>query len=355
MFIYYGVVKMILITGGAGYIGSHINKQLHKEGYGTVVLDNLTWGHESAVKWGEFIDGDLKNTDTLNSIFNSYDIECVMHFAAFTSVDESIKFPQKYYKNNYKNTLNLLNSMKIAKVNKLIFSSTAAVYGDPEKIPITENHPLNPINPYGKSKLMVEKTLAKQTENNDFNYCSLRYFNASGADPDCEIGENHNPETHLIPLILDVAIEKKDKIAIFGDDYETKDGTCIRDYIHVCDLASAHIKAFEYLQKLDENNQTKNYQKYNNINQKNGNSSKNNIFNLGNGNGFSVKEVIDTCEKITKCEIKREIANRRDGDSAILIADSKKAIDVLNWKPQYDNLEKIVETAWIWHEKLNSQ
>ena len=344
---------MILITGGAGYIGSHINKQLHKEGYDTVVLDNLTFGHESSVKWGEFIEGDLKNTDTLNLIFNSYDIEGVMHFAAFTSVDESVKFPQKYYKNNYKNTINLLNSMKTAKVNKFIFSSTAAVYGNPEKIPITENHPLNPINPYGKSKLMVEETLAKQVENNDFSYCSLRYFNASGADPDCEIGENHYLETHLIPLILDVAIEKRDKISIFGDDYETKDGTCIRDYIHVCDLASAHIKAFEYLQDTDENKQTENYGTDSNINKKNKTSNKKNIFNLGNGNGFSVQEVIDTCEKITNHEIKREIANRREGDSAILIADSKKAIDILNWKPKYDNLEKIVETAWNWHEKLN--
>lgn len=347
---------MILITGGAGYIGSHINKQLHKEGYDTVILDNLSHGHESAVKWGELIEGDLKDLDTLNSIFNSYDIEGVMHFAAFTSVAESIEFPQKYYKNNYKNTLNLLNAMKLANVNKFIFSSTAAVYGNPRKIPITENHELNPINPYGKSKLMVEQALAKLAEISDFSYCSLRYFNASGADPDCVIGENHNPESHLIPLILDVAIGKKEKIAIFGDNYETKDGTCIRDYIHVCDLAQAHIKAFEYFQNIDENNQTENHTKNKNshINKKNKVINKSNIFNLGNGNGFSVKEVINTCEKITNCEISIEIADPRVGDPDVLIADSKKAIDFLNWKPKYDSLEKIVETAWMWHKKLNN-
>lgn len=351
---------MILITGGAGYIGSHINKQLHMEGYDTVILDNLIHGHESYVKWGDLIEGDLKDSDLLNSIFNSYDIEVVMHIAAFTSVAESVKIPQKYYKNNYINTLNLLNSMKLANVDKFIFSSTASVYGNPENIPITENHPLNPINPYGKSKLMVEETLAKQANISEFSYCSLRYFNASGADPECEIGENHNPETHLIPLILDVAIGKRDKIAIFGNDYETKDGTCVRDYIHVCDLAQAHIKAFKYLENLDEDNQTDNYQEnYNksnrDSNQNNSVSSENNIFNLGNGNGFSVKEVIDTCEKVTNCEIKREIADQRDGDPAILIADSQKAIEVLNWKPEYDKLEKIIENAWMWHKKINNQ
>jgi len=345
---------MILITGGAGYIGSHTNKQLHKEGYDTVVLDNLSYGHKSAVKWGKFIEGDLKDKDLIESIFNSYDIDCVMHFAAFTSVAESVENPAKYYKNNYKNTLNLLNAMKNAKVKKFIFSSTAAIYGNPQNIPISENHPLNPINPYGKSKLMVEETLAHQAESSDFNYCSLRYFNASGADPDNIIGENHEVETHLIPLILDVAIEKRENIAIFGDDYDTFDGTCIRDYIHVMDLAGAHIKAFEYLQKSEDDNliDGDEINAYdigsNNI------SSNNNIFNLGNGNGFSVKEVIDTCEKVTGCEIKSEIANRRDGDPAILIADSQKAIDTLNWNPQYDSLENIVETAWNWHKKLNN-
>ncbi|MCL2116041.1 MAG: UDP-glucose 4-epimerase GalE [Methanobrevibacter sp.] len=344
---------MILITGGAGYIGSHINKQLHKDGYDTVVLDNLSFGHESALKWGEFIEGDLKDIDIIKSIFNDFDIDAVMHFAAFTSVAESVKYPQKYYKNNYKNTLNLLNSMKKANINKFIFSSTAAVYGNPKMIPISENHPLNPITPYGKSKVMVEQTLAKLANSHDFSYCSLRYFNASGADPECEIGEDHKDETHLIPLILDVAIGKRDKIAIFGDNYETKDGTCIRDYIHVCDLASAHIKALEHIQNTSENSQSEiGVNKKNNDN--NNISNKSNVFNLGNGNGFSVKEVIDACEEITKCDIKKEVVEPRDGDPAILIADSQKAMDVLNWKPQYDDLEKIVKTAWMWHKKLNN-
>lgn len=359
---------MILITGGAGYIGSHINKQLHKEGYDTVVFDSLIHGHEEAVKWGEFIEGNLNDTDKINSIFNSYDIDGVMHFAAFTSVGESIKYPEKYYENNFENTLKLLKSMKIANINKFIFSSTAAVYGNPEYIPITENHPLKPINPYGKSKLLIEKELIKFKKKSEFDYCSLRYFNASGADPQGEIGENHSPETHLIPLILDVAIEKRDKIAIFGDDYKTPDGTCIRDYIHVCDLAQAHIKAFEYIDngnQLDSENDA--FEHINDENQMNSkhyvnknelsnkiNNDYSNVFNLGNGKGFSVKEVIDTCEKITKCDIKKEIAKRREGDPDILIADSKKAIETLKWKPQYNSLEKIIETAWKWHEKLNS-
>ncbi|MDR0911316.1 MAG: UDP-glucose 4-epimerase GalE [Methanobrevibacter sp.] len=331
---------MILITGGAGYIGSHVNKALHKKGYDTIVLDNLSHGHEYAVKWGEFIEGDLSDSDLLKSIFNSYDIQGVMHFAAFTSVSESIEFPVMYFKNNYKNTLNLFKNMEIANINKFIFSSTAALYGNPESIPITEKNKLNPINPYGKSKLMVEKILEQKSKekSNDFNYISLRYFNASGADPDLEIGEDHNPETHLIPLTLDAAIGKREKIAIFGNDYNTPDGTCIRDYIHVCDLAQAHINAFEYLQENFENSDD---------------IKENSVFNLGNGNGFSVKEVIDTCEKITKKEINKEIANRREGDPDILIADSKKAINVLNWKPKFNSLDKIVETAWKWHKKLN--
>jgi len=326
---------MILITGGAGYIGSHVNKQLNKEGYETVVLDNLKFGHEEAVKWGEFIKCDLANSSELDSIFKKFDIGGVMHFAAFTSVAESVEFPALYYKNNYKNTLNLLKSMRNADVKKFIFSSTAAVYGNPEEIPITENHKLNPINPYGKSKVMVEEALKResQLEDRDFSYSALRYFNASGADPECEIGENHNPETHLIPLVLDVAIGKRENISIFGDDYDTPDGTCIRDYIHVCDLAQAHIKAYKYLD-ISEN--------------------KSNIFNLGNGNGFSVKEVIGTCEKVTAEVIDKKIVDRREGDPAILVADSEKAKDILQFKPNFDDLEKIVETAWNWHQKMEN-
>ncbi len=297
---------MILVTGGAGYIGSHVNKELHKEGFDTVVLDNLINGHSYAVKWGDFQKGELADIEFIRSVFNKFDIEGVMHFAAFTSVGDSVKYPAKYFKNNYKNTLNLLKVMGENNVNKFIFSSTAAVYGIPKNIPIKEEHELNPINPYGKSKLMVELALEKesQSSSNDFKYSALRYFNASGADPECEIGEDHNPETHLIPLVLDVALGKRDKINIFGNDYNTPDGTCIRDYIHVNDLAQAHIKAFK---SLDNENSIEK------------------VYNLGNGNGFSVKEVIDVCEKVTGFEIKKEVVDRREGDPDILIADSKKS------------------------------
>jgi UDP-glucose 4-epimerase len=321
---------MILITGGAGYIGSHVNKMLNNKNYETIVLDNLNQGYEENVKWGELIKGDLSDISVLESIFNSYDIEGVMHFASLISVGESIEYPQKYYKNNFINTLTLLKAMEQFKINKFIFSSTAAIYGNPQKIPITEEHPLNPINPYGKSKLMVENALAEKSKDSDFNYVSLRYFNASGADPDGEIGEKHNPETHLIPLILDVAIEKRENISIFGDNYQTPDGTCIRDYIHVNDLAQAHLKAFEFLDH-----------------------ERSDFFNLGNGNGFSVKEVISACEKITGVNIHSIIANRREGDPAVLIAESKKAKEVLDWNPQFNDLERIVETAWNWHKSIN--
>ena len=322
---------MILVTGGAGYIGSHVNKELHKEGFDTVVLDNLINGHSYAVKWGDFQKGELSDIEFIRSVFNKFDIEGVMHFAAFTSVGDSVKYPAKYFKNNYKNTLNLLKVMGENNVNKFIFSSTAAVYGIPKNIPIKEEHELNPINPYGKSKLMVELALEKESKSssNDFKYSALRYFNASGADPECEIGEDHNPETHLIPLVLDVALGKRDKINIFGNDYNTPDGTCIRDYIHVNDLAQAHIKAFK---SLDNENSIEK------------------VYNLGNGNGFSVKEVIDVCEKVTGFEIKKEVVDRREGDPDILIADSKKAFDVLGWTPKFSDLEKIVETSWNWHK-----
>lgn len=364
---------MILITGGAGYIGAHVNKELHNEGYDTVVLDNLSSGHKYAVNWGEFREGDISNINFIDSIFNEFDIEGVMHFAAFTSVGESVKYPAKYFKNNYKNTLNLLKVMRENNVNKFIFSSTASVYGIPKNIPITENDILNPINPYGKSKLMVELALERELKlnPNNFKYSALRYFNASGADIDCDIGEDHNPETHLIPLILDVAMGKRDKIKIFGDDYNTPDGTCIRDYIHVKDIAQGHIKAFEYLNSFDnlDSNSNPNTNSNSNTNSNtnsnfnpnldsnldlNSNSNLNsltNIFNLGNGNGFSVKEVIETCEKITGEEIKKEVVDRREGDPSILIADSKRAFDILNWDPEYSDLEKIVETSWNWHKK----
>ena len=320
---------MILITGGAGYIGSHTNKALHNAGYETVVVDNLSKGYESFVKWGNLENYDIGSKD-LREVFEKYDIDGVIHFAGFISVGESVEMPQKYLKNNYKNTLNLLNLMREFDVDKFIFSSTAAVYGNPEEIPITEDCTQKPINPYGHSKWLVEKALEREAEKGDFNYVALRYFNASGCDFDGEIGELHEPETHLIPLILDAAIGKRDCIYIYGDDYDTPDGTCIRDYIHVNDLAEAHIKAYEYLR---DNNQS-------------------NIFNLGNGEGYSVREVIDMCRKVTKRDFEVKIDKRRDGDPAKLIADSSKIRKTLNWNPQYD-LQQIVESAWKWHQKIN--
>lgn len=320
---------MILITGGAGYIGSHTNKALNKAGYETIVLDNLVNGYEDFVKWGEFVNGNIGSGD-ISEIFENNDIDVVMHFAAFSSVGESVKKPQKYLKNNYKNTLNLLNLMRKYDVDKFIFSSTAAVYGNPEKVPITENQKLKPINPYGHSKFITEKALEREAEKGDFHYVSLRYFNAAGCDFDCEIGELHNPETHLIPLILDAAMGVKDSISIFGTKYNTPDGTCIRDYIHVNDIANAHIKAYEYLEE--------------------GNPS--DVFNLGNGKGFSVKEIIEKCKDVTGKDFTVKIDEPREGDPDILTADASKIYEKMGWKPQYD-LEDIIKSAWNWHKKIN--
>ncbi|MEN6554524.1 MAG: UDP-glucose 4-epimerase GalE [Methanobacterium sp.] len=321
---------MILIVGGAGYIGSHLNKEINKKGIKTVIFDNLSYGHRDFVKWGTFERGDLGNIDDIRAVFKKYPIEAVMHFAAFTYVGESVEDPQKYYTNNVKNTLNLLQVMLEENVKYFVFSSTCATYGNPVEIPITENHPQNPINPYGKGKLMVETVLKDYSDAYGLKYASLRYFNAAGADPEGEVGELHNPETHLIPLILDVAAGRREDIKIFGTDYDTPDGTCIRDYIHVTDLAEAHILALEYLQ----------------------NGGKSDFFNLGNGNGFSVKEVIETAEKVTGKDIKAVEAERRAGDPPILVGSSDKAKEKLNWKPKYDELSTIIETAWNWHKKL---
>lgn len=319
---------MILITGGAGYIGSHVNKALNQAGYETIVLDNLSKGFKEFVKWGEFVEGSLEDSEILDYIFETYQIDAVMDFAAFISVSESVEFPEMYMKNNYENTLNLIRHMKKHNVRKLIFSSTAAVYGLPEEVPIKENHPLKPINPYGESKLKVEQALLND---DDIDYVIFRYFNASGDDPDCEVGEMHIPETHLIPLVLDAALGIRDSISIYGDDYNTPDGTCIRDYVHVNDIGSAHIMGLEYLL----------------------NGGESEIFNIGNGQGFSVKEVIDVCKKVTGKDFKVNIESRRPGDPDILIAHSQKIEDKLNWKAEYSSLESIVETAWDWHQKLN--
>lgn len=321
---------MILVVGGAGYIGSHVNKVLHENGEETLVLDNLSYGHEEFVKWGKFVKGDLSNTELLTNIFEKYSIDAVMHFAAFAYVGESVEDPQKYYVNNLKNTLDLLAVMKEFNVNKFIFSSTCAVYGEPQKLPLSEDHPLNPMSPYGNSKLMVEKILEDYSQAYNLSYVSLRYFNAAGADPSSEIGEWHNPETHLIPLVLDAASGRRESVSIYGTNYPTPDGTCIRDYIHVLDLAQAHYKALKYLNEKNESQ----------------------VFNLGNGNGFSVKEVIQTCQEVTGNRIKVIEDEPRPGDPPILVGSSKKALELLGWNPQWTDLHDIISTAWNWYQKL---
>lgn len=324
---------MILIVGGAGYIGSHINKYLNENGEETIVLDNLSQGHKEFAKWGKFVECDLNDIDDIENIFKNNKIDAVMHFSAYSLVKESVVDPKKYYENNVKNTINLLSVMLKYDVNKFIFSSTCAVYGNPQELPLKEDHPLNPINTYGLTKLMVETILKDYSRAYpDFNYVSLRYFNASGADPKAEIGEWHTPESHLIPLVLDVAAGKRENIHVFGTDYETRDGTCVRDYIHVLDLAQAHYNALKF---LNENNTSE-------------------IFNLGNGTGFTVKEIIDVCQKVTGCEIKVVNDEPRPGDPPILIGSSKKAKELLKWEPQYDDIEKIIKTAWDWHQKKYS-
>ena len=324
---------MILIVGGAGYIGSHVNKVLNERGYETIILDNLSYGHEETVKWGTLCKCDLANINEVDDIFTKYDINAVMHFSSFIDVGESVRNPEKYYNNNVVNTMNLLNVMLKHDVKKFIFSSTCATYGIPQKIPLTENHPQNPINPYGWTKLMVERILKDYDTAYGLKSVILRYFNASGADESGIIGEWHNPETHLIPLILDAAMGKREDIKIFGTDYDTPDGTCIRDYIHVTDLADAHILSLEYLNKNNQSNQ----------------------FNLGNGQGFSVREVIESVKRVTGRNFNVTQTQRREGDPAILIGSSKKAKDTLGWDPQYVNIDKIIETAWNWHQKLNKE
>ena len=322
---------MILIVGGAGYIGSHINKELNKQGYKTVVFDSLVKGHQEAVKWGEFYKGDLENIEDIRGVFKKYPIEAVLHFAAFIEVGESVKDPQKYYKNNVANTLNLFQVMLENDVKKIIFSSTAATFGNPQYSPIDEKHPQTPINPYGQAKLMVEKVLADYDLAYGLKSVALRYFNACGADLDGEIGENHSPESHLIPLILDAALGKREDIKIFGTDYPTPDGTCVRDYIHVNDLAQAHILALKKLMDGGESDR----------------------FNLGNGSGFSVKQVIEVAKKVTGVDFKVTEVERRAGDPPELVADSTKAKQVLKWQPQYADLETIISSAWNWHKKMN--
>ncbi|ELS05171.1 UDP-glucose-4-epimerase [Xenococcus sp. PCC 7305] len=323
---------IILVTGGAGYIGSHAVLALQKLGHEVIILDNLVYGHQDLVTEvlkTKLVIGDTNDSILLKQIFNQHKIDAVMHFAAYAYVGESVTQPAKYYRNNVVGTLTLLEEMLAAGVDKFIFSSTCATYGVPEKVPIVEDQPQNPINPYGTSKLMVEKILQDFSAAYNFRSVCLRYFNAAGADPDGLLGEDHDPETHLIPLVLQTALGDRESISIFGTDYDTPDGSCIRDYIHVADLAQAHVLALEYLEK----------------------NGATDMFNLGNGHGFSVKEVIATARKITGREIKAVECDRRPGDPPILVGSGAKARKILGWQSQYSRLEDILTHAWRWHQK----
>jgi len=319
----------ILVTGGAGYIGSHANLELVSRGYETIILDNLVYGHREFVTAGEFVLGDTGDRAFLDLLFKHYRIDAVMHFAAFAYVGESVKSPSLYYQNNVANTLTLLDAMRTNDVNKIVFSSTCATYGNPIVTPITEEHPQHPINPYGRSKLMVEQILKDYSCAYGIRYVSLRYFNAAGADPETRVGELHEPETHLIPLALEAAIDHSRSLSIFGTNYNTPDGTCIRDYIHVSDLASAHDLALRYLMEGGESD----------------------VFNLGNGQGFSVQEVIDCARKITGRDIRVVLADKRPGDPAMLVGSAEKARAALGWNPRHTTLDEIIGSAWKWLSK----
>jgi UDP-glucose 4-epimerase len=317
----------VLVVGGAGYVGSHTVRLLLAQGHEVWVYDNLSLGHRESVPAGRLIEGNLTDRALLMQVMRDKEIEAVMHFAAYALVGESVQHPAMYYQNNVIATFELLEAMRAVGVWRFVFSSTTATYGQPEKMPISEDTPQNPINPYGFTKLVVERALADYAHAYGFGVAALRYFNASGASSDASIGEDHDPESHLIPIVLQVALGQRPHISIFGTDYPTEDGTCIRDYIHVEDLATAHLAA---LQKLQPNSVLQ--------------------MNLGTGVGHSVQQVIEACRKITGHAIPAVIAPRRAGDPACLIADSSKAQRELNWKPKYVSIESIVGTAWKWHK-----
>lgn len=319
----------VLVTGGAGYIGSHACKALAAAGMQPVVYDNLVYGHEWAVKWGPLEKGDTGDVERVRKVIEAYKPAAVIHFAAYAYVGESVDDPGKYYRNNVMGTLGLIEAMRDCGLDKLVFSSTCATYGVPETPLIAEDHPQRPINPYGHSKLMVEQILRDFETAHALRSISLRYFNAAGADPDTEIGEDHDPETHLIPLVLDAAGGQRPDITVFGNDYDTPDGTCIRDYIHVTDLADAHVRA---LAVLDAGHPT-------------------DVINLGVGAGHSVQEVIDTARAVTGRDIPVRLGERRPGDPARLVSAGGRASTVLEWEPRYPDLKSIVETAWRWHQR----
>ena len=319
----------VLVCGGAGYIGSHTVYELIERGHSVVVVDSLIKGHKAAIhNEAKFYLGDIRDEEFMDRVFRENQIDAVIDFAAFSLVGESVNEPFKYYENNVYGTLKILEAMERADVKKIVFSSTAATYGEPENDIIVESDNTNPTNPYGETKLTVEKMLKWADNAYGIKFVALRYFNAAGAHISGKIGEDHNPETHLIPIILQTALGQREKMFIFGDDYDTPDGTCVRDYIHVTDLADAHIKALEKLFRTNESG----------------------IYNLGNGKGFSVKEVIEKAKKITGKDFKVEIEARRSGDPSTLIASSEKAIKELGWQPKFNTLDKIIETAWNWHK-----
>ncbi|MDD4839171.1 MAG: UDP-glucose 4-epimerase GalE [Clostridia bacterium] len=319
---------MILVTGGAGYIGSHTVRELRDRGQEVVVYDNLSTGHIEAIGDANFVKGDLFDVELLRETFRKYEVDAVIHFAAFSLVGESMVNPLKYYKNNVSGTLCLLEAMVAENVKYLVFSSSAATYGNTGADLISEKSPQNPTSVYGMTKLMMEQFMADFDIAYGLKYVALRYFNAAGAHEVGDIGEDHNPESHLVPIIMQVLNGKRDKLGIFGEDYPTDDGTCVRDYIHITDLADAHIKALESLRA----------------------GAPSTAYNLGNGNGFSVKQVVTTIEKVVGRPVKSEIAPRRAGDPAVLVASSEKIKSELGWKPRYDSLEKIVSSAWKWHQ-----
>jgi UDP-glucose 4-epimerase len=322
----------ILVTGGAGYIGSHAVLALQDAGYEVVILDNLVYGHRELVETVlkvELIEGDIGNRELLDQIFKSREFAAVMHFAAYAYVGESVSQPAKYYRNNVVGTLTLLEAMCDAGIKNFVFSSTCATYGVPEQIPVVENQRQQPINPYGMTKLMVEHILDDFDHAYGLKSVRFRYFNAAGADPEGRLGEDHSPETHLLPLVLLTAMGKRESISVFGTDYDTPDGTCIRDYIHVTDLAQAHVLGLEYLLK----------------------GGKTDVFNLGNGQGFSIREVIEAARVVTGRPIAVTLADRRPGDPPVLVGSGEKAQRVLGWQPEYADLKTILAHAWQWHQK----
>ncbi|MFC1537316.1 UDP-glucose 4-epimerase GalE [Gemmatimonadota bacterium] len=328
----------VLLTGGAGYIGSHVNKLLNSKGIETVVLDNLQHGHAEAVKWGRLIEADLLDYNTLNKVFSEHAFDAVLHFAAYIFVGESVREPEKYYRNNLMGGLNLLRAMRANSVDRIIFSSTAAVYGVPSQVPIPEEHPVAPINPYGWSKLTLERMIADYCLAYGWRSIIFRYFNAAGADPGGEIGEKHDPENHLVPLLLKAIIDPQRSLTVYGTDYDTPDGTCIRDYIHVMDLADAHWLG---LARVMENGT--------------GRDGCCEIFNIGNGNGFSVREVIDSAARVTGQTPAITYGTRRAGDAPSLVAQSSRLKEELGWKPRHDDLDKIIADAWRWEQKMSGE